>query len=257
MDQLPETETSFAVILDDDQIPSRIYLVHNNADPIVNGKEGKPDGIGLPGGGREQDDKTPRHTARREVARETGFKAVLATYGADSRYGEIFCEPKPWIGNTVYSFHMRRVSGNGRIEESDETGRDMRATLGNILMMPLAVKKTRLPDGTVRVVKNPQGIYFSHRERLFRVLHAVGYDFCALIPNLSDLIRKVNGEEVGDYIYDMLIGALQAGGVANPLQRPTDEELAERYRPAIAPAADDPDEQYRRWFEGGAAKAAL
>src|SRR3989338_663006 len=162
MELLPTT-SCFGVIIENNQIPPRIYLVHNTADPLgPNGEEGKPNGWGLPGGGSLENEK-PDETVRREVLGEAGLLTEIATRNKNSECGEILFESKPLINNEIYIFHLKKIDTEGfrSIEETGETGRVMLADLGSILRMPLAVKAISRESKAAEKIKNPEGIYFS------------------------------------------------------------------------------------------------
>lgn len=234
METLPKTTSCFGVIIENNQIPPRIYLVHNTADPLgPNEEEGKPTGWGLPGGG-SLDGESPDETVRREVLGEAGLVTEIATRGKNSEFGEILFEDKPLINNKVYIFHLKRIGeGFRNIEETGETGRVMLADLGSILKMPLAIKNIRHEDGTTEQIKNPEGIYFSVRERIFGVLDYLGYDFYNLIPDLDKLISEISRKEVGNYIYNLLAEVIAKKNELYERRarrlRPDDDELLERY----------------------------
>lgn len=239
METLPKTTSCFGVIIENNQIPPRFYLVHNTADTLgPNGEEGKPSGCGLPGGGGLEGEK-PNETVCREVLGEAGLLTEIATRGKNSKFGEILFEDKPLINNDLYVFHLKKIDTEGfrNIEETGETGRVMLADLRNILKMPLAVKVIRRENGEAEKIKNPEGIYFSTRERIFGVLQYLNYDFYYLIPDLDKLCQEIKREEVGDYIYNLLKDVvLKKNEIrerrANRL-RPDLEELLERYQPWI------------------------
>lgn len=210
METLPKIISCFGVIIESNQIPPRIYLVHNTADPLgPNGEEGKPDGWGLPGGGSLEGEK-PDETVRREVLGEAGLLTEIATRGKNSEFGEILFENKPLINNDIYIFHLRKIDTEGfrSIEETGETGRVMLADLGSILKMPLAIKITYQNNVAVEKIKNPEGIYFSTRDRIFGVLEYLGYDFYELIPDLDKLFPEIKREEIGNYAYNLLADAV-------------------------------------------------
>lgn len=245
MEQLPKITSCFGVIIEENQIPPRIYLVHNNADHLgPNREEGKPEGWGLPGGGGLDDEK-PEETVRREVLGEAGLLTEIATRGK-SEFGEILFEYKPHINNHILIFHLKKIDTEGfrSIEETRETRRVMLADLGSILKMPLAIK---IVLGTIDKTKNPEGIYFSTRERIFGVLSCLCYDFYDLIPDLDKLMGEINREEVGGYIYNLLSGVMR-----------DKNEIRERRAKFLRPDLDDPYEfreildRYQPWIRRGA-----
>ncbi len=258
MDQPRETHTCKAVVLYEDQEPPRVSLIHSKADPPgPDGKKGKPEGDDLPGGGGENGE-TLFETVMREVQDEAGIAIKyqefepcqgvvikLPTIMGPYEDGAFVCEPKPWttpLPNTVWTFLLEPLDNKlRRVSEVNETGRVMFATLEDILTAPLAIKKV----GRVVIEENRAGIYFSTRQRIIATLHAAGKNFCKLIPNLRDLIHKINREEVGDFTYDLLVGALQAQGTAKPLEEASDEELVERYKPL----AGVWDPVWQRWVK--------
>ncbi len=228
------TVTALGLIIDEEQDPLRIYLCHNNADPAVNGKPGKPAGWGLPGGGKELHDRTPRHAVRREVLREVGFKTVLGKFFPKSRYGEVIRQFRPKINNTVYVFYLLKAdSTETRILEFDESDAYGAFSLTRILMMPLAASRKRL---------NPEGIYFAHRERIFEALAKLGFDFKKIIPNLAELLAILDWEEVGEKIYYLLNDALAD-------EAPAGQALTAPEPPAPPAARPDSDDGWRRWAE--------
>lgn len=232
MEMLPKTTSCFGVIIENNQTPPRIYLVHNTADPVgPNGEEGKPYGWGLPGGGAILNEK-PYETVRREVLGEGGLWTEIATRG-NTEFGEILFESKPLINNDLYIFHLKKVDTEGfrNIEETSETRKIMLADLGSILKMPLAIKIIRQEDGTEEKTKNPEGIYFSTRERIFGVLEYLGYDFYDLIPDLDKLFLEIKREEVGDYVYTLLSRTVKEKN-----------EIRERRARFLRPDLDDPYE---------------
>ena len=245
MEPLPKIKSCFGVIIEENQIPPRIYLVHNNADPLgPNGEKGKPAGFGPPGGGGEKGE-TALEAAITEVKNEIGVTTIMATHGEDSEAGEILFESKPVIDintgkpaiNEIYIFHLRRKDDSSfeEIKETDETGRLMLATFGSILTMPLARKIIKGADGSTTVVENPEGIYFAARERFFGVAYYLGYDFYRLIPNLDEVFPKINREDVGNYIYNLLAEAIQERNeVVKKL-----EEAKERRARFLRPDLDD------------------
>ncbi len=244
METLPKITSCFGVIIERNQVPPRIYLVHNNADPLgPSGEEGKPDGYGLPGGGSNEGEK-PNETVIREVLGEAGLLTEVAERGKKSEFGEILFESKPFINNDIYIFLLKKTDNEGfrSIEETRETGRVMLADLRSILTMPLAVKviygkdpSTLLRTSEIKEkIKNPEGIYFSTRERIIGVLEYLGYDFYTFIPDLDKLIRDISAKEVGDYVYNLLCEVVKKKHEYRERHadrlRPDDEDLLERYQ---------------------------
>ena len=82
-------------------------------------------------------------------------------------------------------------------------------------------------------IKNPEGIYFSTRDRIFGVLEYLGYDFYDLIPDLDKLFPEIKREEVGNYIYNLLADTVRKKNELYERRaerlRPDDDELLERY----------------------------
>ncbi len=244
-EELPVITSCFGVIFEENQFPVRFYLVHNFPDSHKPDDEYnyKPEGYGIPGGGGKEGE-TPAQTVKREVKDEIGITAEVATCSEkNSKAGEILFESKPVIDiltgepaiNEIYIFHLKRTLANGfeRINETDETGRLMLATFGSVLMMPLARKKIVNGDGSAAIAHNPEGIYFSARERIFGVAERLEYDFYKLIPNLDELFPKVKREEVGSYVYNLLADIVRKKNEIYErrakLLRPDDDELLERY----------------------------
>ncbi len=268
--EFPETATCFGLLIDQNQVPPRIILVHNNADPLKpNGEEGKSDGYGLPGGGKETKDQTLFHAIRREFRSETGIWVKLAPTKRKSEFGEVLREFKPWVNNIVYTFHVepttleeivkeeeepdefilevmknnkltKKYLGMERIIETMESERSMSLTLGSILLMPLAVKKEYMTDGPFRALsKNREGIFFSHRIRIIKALDIIGYDFLELVPNLFEIIEKLDPEDFGEGCYEFLsdIASLKIMSSSDSarrqllnMARPDEEELIEKYQ---------------------------
>ena len=205
----PETTVSgFAVIFDETLDPPGVFLFHVN-DEYDEEYEAQPAGWKLPGGRYEKPrDKTPRHAARNETLLEIGLKTGLAKFFKDSRYGEALKENKNWaeeeeiIQLEVYTFFMKRI-GNKRKKnaEPNEGGARGSFSLADILLMPLA-RNEKAGE------KNPYGIHYSARKRIFVTLKRAGYDFLELIPDLPQLIKKIDHEEVGTDVYWILRDAL-------------------------------------------------
>lgn len=210
--------SSFAVVLDELQDPPWVFLFHVNDEyeEDENGDEGvaQPAGFKLPGGRYEiPRDETPRHTAQNETLLEIGLNVELAKFfdNHNSPYGEALQECKNRVdrkGETfclkVYTFFMKRTDNTvARTIEKNEGGARGSFSLTDVLLMPLA-RNTKTGE------KNPYGIHFSARKRIFCVLERAGYDFLELIPDLPKLFDKLNPDEIGEDVYWILRDALEA-----------------------------------------------
>lgn len=212
----PETSettiSSFAVILDEIQDPPWIFLFHvNNEENKETNKIAQPAGWKIPGGRYERPrDRTPRHTARNETKLETGINTRLRKFFHGSQYGEVFQENKMFLDKDkilplkVYTFFMKRI-GKETVKrvETNEGGVSGSFSLTDVLLMPLS-RNTK--NGEL----NPYGIHFSARRRIFITLKRAGYNFLNLIPNLPELIDRIDWEEVGEDVYWILRDALDA-----------------------------------------------
>lgn len=256
--KLPRTTFCCAVIFQENQNPKRVVVIHNDADPKVAGKKGKPAGNGPPGGGGEENE-TPYDTVRREVLNETGIMTEYATCRKDSKFGEILYEEKLVLDdndqlaiNEVYVFHLKMISGELRtITEPGETGRLTFATYGSILTMPLARKTEQLSDGSEKIIENSEGVYFQARERFFGVAAYLEYDFYELIPNLDELFPKIKREEVGWYIYGLLSETIEKKKEEMAREAKLLEEARIRRTKILgSPEDDELLERYAAWTDG-------
>lgn len=278
-EELPRTKSCFAfMFVDKKQNPRRLVLVHNNADPKgPNGKEGKPAGWGLPGGGNRDKDEKPYEeevdfskgkfggTVRREVLGEAGLWTKIATHRQDSEFGEILYEKKeveekgrPAINEVhIFVFHLENLSeGIEQIIETSETRRVAFADLGSILMMPRAfVKKYNYkPDGSVESVeivdRKPEGIYFSARERIFGVVEYLGLDLYELIPDFDSIFPEIKKEEVGNIVWDILVKAIEKKKEEQIREARLAEEARLRREKILGfPEDDELLERYADWVD--------
>lgn len=214
----PETIiSSFAVVLDELQNPPWVFLFHVN-DEYEEGQNGKkeiaqPAGFKLPGGRYEiPRDETPRHAAQNETLLEIGLNVELAKFfdNNNSPYGEALQESKTWVDRNgenfclkVYTFFMKRSDSavTGTVEKNEGGARGS-FSLADVLLMPLA-KNTKTGE------KNPYGIHFSARKRIFYALERAGYDFLELIPDLPKLFEKLSPDKIGEDVYWILRNALE------------------------------------------------
>ena len=202
--------SSFAIILDEGPDPPWIFLFHvNKEEKEENNETTQPAGWKLPGGRYERPrDRTPRHAARNETKLEIGINIRLRKFFRGSQYGEALQENKMFPGKDktlplrIYTFFMERV-GKETTErvETDEGDASESFSLTDVLLMPLS-RNTKTEE------LNPYGIHFSSRRRIFITLKRVGYNFLELIPNLPELIDRIDWEEVGEDVYWILLDAL-------------------------------------------------
>ncbi len=252
MENLKTIETivsSFAVILDETLDPQGVFLFHTNDERDKNGKITQPAGWKLPGGRYEKPrDKTPRHAARNETLLEIGLKIELAKFFRDSNYGEALVENKNCIREEeeeeafnlkVYTFFMKRVGNKRRKNaEYNEGGARGSFPLADVLLMPLA-------NDAETNEKNPYGIHYSARRRVFITLKRAGYDFLKLIPNLPEFIDRIDWKEVGKDVYWILRDAIDEP----PKVEMDEDEGEESILTQVSSVSDDYIAGWRRWAE--------
>ncbi|MDO8676222.1 MAG: hypothetical protein Q7K16_01020 [Candidatus Azambacteria bacterium] len=204
--------SSFAVILDEVTDPPWIFLFHvNGEEHKETGEITQPAGWKLPGGSYEKPrDRTPRHTARNETKLEIGINTRLRKFFPDSQYGEALQENKIFLDKDktlplqVYTFFMKRIGKEtDKRVETNEGGASGSFSLTDVLLMPLS-RDTK--NGKL----NPYGIHFSARKRIFTTLKRAGHNFLELIPNLPELIGRIDWEDVGEEVYWILRDAIDA-----------------------------------------------
>lgn len=143
----------------------KVLLVKNKKPPRKS-KEGKPGGCGLPTGQFESKE-VALHAVKRETEEETGclVKKVIGKLFVIHKMLKIDGNPVP---NDIHVFlieasePIRRVTETNEIDPSFEPWISLR----QVFEMPFAQDKNM---GN----KNPNGIYFSHLQRLYRAIESM------------------------------------------------------------------------------------
>ena len=149
-------------------------LVVKNKKPPRNSKEGKPGGFGLPTGQLESKEDMIQ-ALKRETHDESGC-SVNKVIGKLFVVNKRFKADDGFIPNEIHVFLIEASEPLGRIREIDEIDGSIEPwiSLREVFEMPLAQSK----DGAG---KNPNGIYFSHRQRLYRAIDSMIYGHEELI----------------------------------------------------------------------------
>lgn len=137
-------------------------LLPRNKKPPKGSEERKPAGFGNPTGQVDQNE-TKTRAVERETEAETG-------YSVRQIIGEAFIVEKPWVPNIIHVFIIESRDFPGPVKEKDEIDFtiDPWHTLKEVFTMPAAQDKY----GSNR---NPYGIYYSHKQRLFRAIETMIY----------------------------------------------------------------------------------
>lgn len=146
----------------------RVLLVKNKKPPRRS-KERKPPGYGLPTGQLDQDEKMD-HAFERETCQESGYsvtKVVGKLFVVHKRLrieGEI-------VPNEIHVFLVKTNDYPVKVVEVDEIDASVEPwiSLRDIFKMPFAQDRG---GGS----KNPDGIYFSHIQRLYRAIESMVYN---------------------------------------------------------------------------------
>lgn len=141
-------------------------LVVKNKKPPRKSKEGKPGGRGLPTGQVDQNEDIKGALAR-EVWQESGYKVKRFV-------GELFVVNKllkietETVPNDIHVFLTDIYDLGGKVTETDEIDAsvDPWISLREVFEMSLAQNRE---GGS----KNPDGIYYSHRKRLYKALESM------------------------------------------------------------------------------------
>lgn len=123
-------------------------------------KDSKPPGFGLPTG-QTEDKETVEYAVQRENKNETGYPVMEII-------GKAFIIPKPWVPNEIHVFLVETSDLSIGVREKEEIDCTIEPwhTLREIFSMPAAQDKF---GGN----RNPDGIFYSHRMRLFRFLETM------------------------------------------------------------------------------------
>jgi len=137
----------------------RVLLIKNNK-PTRKSKEGKPGGIGLPTGQLESKEAM-LDALKRETRNESGYPVKTVV-------GKLFVVSKPHVNNEIHVFLVETQDNQEGVRERDEidVGFEPWVSLRAAFQLPLAQNR----DGNGR---NPDGMYFSHRQRLFRAIESM------------------------------------------------------------------------------------
>lgn len=146
----------------------RVLLVKNKKPP-KNSKEGKPPGIGVPTGQFESKEAA-LSAAKRELEDETGClmrRAVGKLFVVHKRLRE----DGGFTPNEIHVFLVEASEPMRKVREVEEIDASFEpwVPLRQVFEMPLAQDK-----GCSK--KNPDGMYFSHRQRLYRAIDSMVYE---------------------------------------------------------------------------------
>ncbi|MBI2062349.1 MAG: NUDIX domain-containing protein [Candidatus Yanofskybacteria bacterium] len=143
----------------------RVLLIKNRK-PSRKSKEGKPGGFGLPTGQLESREAM-LHAVKRETEDESGcsVKKIVGKLFVIKKQIKIDGQPIP---NEIHVFLIEASESMRRVKESDEIDGsvDPWIPLRQVFEMPMAQDKG---GGS----KNPDGIYFSHLQRLYRAIECM------------------------------------------------------------------------------------
>lgn len=197
-------------------------LVVKNKKPPKKSKEGKPGGRGLPTGQVDQNEDIKGALAR-EVWQESGYKVKLFV-------GELFIVKKllrieeEIIPNDIHIFLTEIYDLGGKVTETDEIDAsvDPWISLREIFEMPLA--QNREGGG-----KNPDGIYYSHRKRLYQAIESLVFEPESFID--GEAVTKWMTDEKRRYLKTAMADLENAGFLKDYLPPP---ELSEETLEAMA-----------------------
>lgn len=135
-------------------------LLPKNRKPTKGSKEGKPPAFGLPTGQLESKEDMI-NALKRETRDETGYPVKQIV-------GKAFIVYKPWVPNEIHVFIVENSDYPVGVKEREEIDHtiDPWHSLKEIFSLSPA-------QGKYGTKKNPNGIYFSHRARLFRILETM------------------------------------------------------------------------------------
>src|SRR3989344_1627966 len=152
-------------------------LLPKNKKPPRGSKEGKPPGFGIPTGQTESKE-TIESTVERETKDETGYPVTRII-------GKAFVIHKHWIPNEMHIFVVENSDYSVGVREKEEIDWTVEPwhILREVFSMPHAQDKF---GGN----KNPNGIFYTHRQRLFRVIET-------MLRHPQDLI---DGDKIAQWV---------------------------------------------------------
>lgn len=191
-------------------------LVIKNKKPSKKSKEGKPGGRGLPTGQVDQNEDIKSALAR-EVWQESGYKVKKFV-------GELFVVNKllrieeEVVPNDIHIFLVEIHDLGGKVTETDEIDAsiDPWTSLREIFEMPLAQNRE---GGN----KNPDGIYYSHRKRLYQAIESMVFEPEDFID--GEAVAKWMTDDKRRYLKEAM-AELQRAGLLNDYL-PKDEDATE------------------------------
>ncbi len=182
-------------------------LIPKNKKPPKRSKEGKPGGFGLPTGQLESKEMM-LHAVERETEDETGCSVtkIIGKLFVVNKRLEIDGKPVP---NEIHIFLVEASDVLNKVSEVDEIDASVEPwiTLRQVFQMPFAQDKS---GGS----KNPNGIYFSHLQRLYNAIESMVFFPEDLIegkavkqwlkPNRKDLMAAMTDLEKDHLLDDFL-----------------------------------------------------
>ena len=210
----------------------KVLLVKNKKPPR-NSNEGKPGGRGLPTGQLESKEDMLQ-ALKRETRDESGctVKKIVGKLFVVKKTLKIPKKENPEklpshlnydaIPNEIHVFLVEASEAMSRIREVDEIDGSVEpwVPLREVFEMPLAQSKNSAS-------KNPDGIYFSHRQRLYRAIDSMIYGPEELIdgPAVKEWLRP-NRQDIFSAMSDLAKDGLLSDFL------PPDEENTEEEIPA-------------------------
>ncbi|MBI2065315.1 MAG: NUDIX hydrolase [Candidatus Yanofskybacteria bacterium] len=191
-------------------------LLPKNKKPPKGSKEHKPPGYGLPTG-QTEDKESIESAISREARDETGYPVLKLI-------GKAFMIYKHWVPNEIHIFLVESSDCSVGVREKEEIDWTVEPwhPLREVFSMPAAQDKS---GGS----RNPDGIYYSHRQRLFRFLETA-------LRHPHDLI---DGDKIAKWIEphrkDLLSAMqdLQDAGLLNELQEQYNHYEVEEFGPEV------------------------
>lgn len=192
-------------------------LVVKNKKPPKKSKEGKPGGRGLPTGQVDQNENI-KGALSREVRQESGFRVKqfvgelfivnkmlrIPKETPDNLHGHLNYDLVP---NDIHVFLTEIYDLAGKVTEIDEIDAsiDPWTSLREIFEMPLAQNR----EGGD---KNPDGIYYGHRKRLYEAIYGMVFEPESFIG--GEAVAKWMTDEKRRYLKNAM-AELQVAGLLN------------------------------------------